>query len=77
MAIAWLTVTLLAFELPAVNLGTFLSGNPHMIAVMVKRALSTLFGLPPAIISTECSAGSRWLAGEGELSPGVKADVRG
>jgi hypothetical protein len=46
MAIAWLTVTLLAFELPAVNLGTFLSGNPHMIAVMVKRALSTLFGLP-------------------------------
>lgn len=44
-AIAWLTVAFWLSNLVLLNLGTLLSGNPHMAAIMAMRALATLFGL--------------------------------
>lgn len=44
-AIAWLTVAFWLSNLLLLNLGTILSDNPHMAAIMAMRALATLFGL--------------------------------
>ena len=44
-AIAWLTVAFWLSNLLLLNLGTLLSGNPHMAPIMAMRALAMLFGL--------------------------------
>ena len=44
-AIVWLTIAFWLSNLLLLNLGTILSGNPHMAAIMGMRALATLFGL--------------------------------
>jgi len=44
-AIIWLTLAFWLSNFVLLNLGTFLSGNPHIAGIVAMRALSLLFGL--------------------------------
>jgi signal transduction histidine kinase len=44
-AIIWLTLAFWLSNFVLLNLGTFLSGNPHIAAIVAMRALALLFGL--------------------------------
>ena len=44
-AIVWLTLAFWLSNFVLLNLGTFLSGNPHIVGIVAMRALSLLFGL--------------------------------
>lgn len=44
-AIVWLTLAFWLSNFVLLNLGTALSGNPHIVAIVAMRALALLFGL--------------------------------